>query len=236
MRNVLTVTARELYSYFCSPMAYVVVCFFLGIISFIFALYIGSGRAEARMEDLFHTMAFLSLMVAPVLTMGLIAQERNLGTIETLLTKPVTDLEVALGKFLAALVVFLFMLGLTLIYPLIMEKYGDPDWGAILMGYLGLVLAGAAFLAIGLFTSSLTSNQIAAAVLGLLILLFFWLVGWLSYSVSQSLGDVMKHLSVYENLQDFEKGIFDTKPLFYFLSLAFYFLFLAVRSLESRRA
>ncbi len=236
MRNVFAVMRKELYSYFCSPMAYVVICFFLGITSFLFALYLGSGRAEARMEDLFHTMAFLSLMVAPVLTMGLIAQERNLGTIEPLLTKPVTDVEVAVGKFLAALVVFIFMIALTLMYPLIMEKYGDPDWGAILIGYIGLILCGAAFIAVGLFTSSLTANQIAAAILAFLILLFFWLIGWVSYSVSQTLGDVMKHLSVYENIQDFEKGIFDTKPVIFFLSLVFYFVFLTVRSLETRRA
>ena len=236
MRNVFTIMRKELYTYFCSPMAYVVICFFLGITSFLFALYLGSGRAEARMEDLFHTMAFLALMVAPVLTMGLIAQERNLGTIEPLLTKPVTDLEVALGKFLAALTVFVFMVALTLMYPLIMDKYGDPDWGAILIGYLGLILCGAAFIAVGLFTSSLTANQIAAAILAFLILLFFWLIGWVSYSVSQTLGDIMKHLSVYENIQDFEKGIFDTKPLAFFLSLVFYFVFLTVRSLETRRA
>jgi ABC-2 type transport system permease protein len=236
MRNGLAVLRKELYTYFTSPMAYVVICFFLSINSLLFTLYVGSGRAEARMEDLFHTMSFLTLMMAPVITMGLIAQERNSGTIETLLTKPVRDVEVVAGKYLAALVVFLIMVALTLVYPLIMEKYGDPDWGEILSGYVGLLLCGAAFIAIGLFTSSLTSSQIAAALLALLILLFFWLIGWMSYSVSTQLGDVLKHLSVYENLQDFERGIMDTKPALFFLSLVLFFLFLTVRSLETRRA
>jgi len=236
MRNVITIMRRELYAYFTSPMAYVVVCFFLGVTSLLFALYVGSGRAEAQMRDLFHTMSFLTLMMAPVITMGLIAQERNQGTIETLLTKPVQDWEVALGKFLAAFILFLAVVVISLMYPLIMEKYGDPDWGEIWVGYVGLILCGAAFIAVGLFASSLTSNQIAAAILATLILLFFWLIGWISYSVSQQLGDIFKHISIYENLQDFEKGIFDTKPLLFFLSLTFFFIFLTIRSLETRRA
>lgn len=236
MRNIITIMRRELYAYFTSPMAYVVMCFFLGVTSLLFALYVGSGRAEAQMRDLFHTMSFLTLMMAPVITMGLIAQERNLGTIEILLAKPVRDYEVAIGKYLAALVLFLLIVVLSLMYPLLMEKYGDPDWGEILVGYAGLILCGAAFIAVGLFASSLTSNQIAAAILATLILLFFWLVGWISYSVSQTLGDVLKHLSVYENIQDFEKGIFDTKPMLFFISLVFFFIFLTVRSLETRRA
>ncbi len=236
MRNVATIMRRELFAYFVSPMAYVVIIFFLGVMSLLFALYIGSGRAEAQMVDLFHTMVFLLLMVAPVITMGLIAQERNLGTIEILLSKPVRDAEVALGKYLAAVVLLLIILALSFIYPLIMEKYGSPDWGEILVGYLGVFLAGAAFIAVGLFASSLMSNQIAAAVLAILILLFFWLVGWISYSVSQQLGDIVRHLSVFENIQDLERGIFDTKPLIFFLSICYYFIFLTVRSLEQRRA
>jgi ABC-2 type transport system permease protein len=236
MRNVWTVARKEIYSYFTSPMAYVVATFFLGITSLLFVLYIVSGRAEAKMGDLFHTMTFLALMTAPVITMGLIAQERNLGTIETLLTRPVRDWEVALGKYLAALLLFVGVLVLTLIYPLIMEKYGSPDWGEVLLGYLGILLCAAAFLAIGLFASSLTSNQIAAAILATMLLLGFWLVGWISYSVPAAVGDVLKHLSVYENMQDFERGIIDTKPILFFVSVVFYFLFLTVRSLETRRA
>lgn len=236
MRNIAAVMRRELYAYFTSPMAYVVICFFLGIMSLLFALYVGSGRAEARMSDMLHTMAFLLIMVAPVITMGLIAQERNLGTIEVLLTKPVREIEVALGKYLAALVLMAIILLVSFMYPLIMEKYGQPDWGEVLMGYLGVFLAGAAFLAIGLFSSSLTSNQIAAAVISILILLLFWLIGWIAWSVSQQIGDVVKQLSTFENLMDFEKGIFDTRPLIYFASLVFFFIFLTVRSLEQRRA
>ncbi len=236
MRNIAAIMRRELYAYFTSPMAYVVICFFLGITSLLFALYVGSGRAEARMADLLHTMAFLLVMVAPVITMGLIAQERNLGTIEVLLTKPVREIEVALGKYLAAVVLLVIILLVSFIYPLIMEKYGAPDWGEVLVGYLGILLAGASFLAIGLFSSSLTSNQIASAVMTILVLLLFWLIGWIAMSVSQQIGDVVKQLSTFENIQDLEKGIFDTRPLVYFASLVFFFIFLTVRSLEQRRA
>lgn len=236
MRNVWTIARKELYTYVTSPMAYVVATFFLAITSLLFVLFVGSGRAEAEMDQLLHTMTFLSLMMAPVITMSLIAQERNLGTIETLLTRPVRDWEVALGKFVAAFLLFVAICALTLIYPIIMEKYGSVDWGATLMGYLGLLLCGASFIAIGLFASSLTSNQIAAALLATLILLVFWLIGWISMSVPTGVGNVLRHLSVYENMQDFERGIFDTKPLVFFLSVAFYFLFLTIRSLETRRA
>jgi ABC-2 type transport system permease protein len=236
MRNIVSIVRRELFAYFTSPMAYVVMCFYISVTSLLFALYVGTGHAEARMTDLFHTMAFLTLMVAPVITMALIAQERNLGTIEILLCHPVREWEVAVGKYLAALALFVIIIAISFVYPLIMEKYGDPDWGEILIGYVGLFLAGASFLAIGLFASSLTANQIAAAILATLILLVFWLIGWISYSVSQQFGDLAKHLSVYENIQDFEKGIFDTKPLLFFVSIVFFFIFATVRSLEQRRA
>jgi ABC-2 type transport system permease protein len=236
MRTVFAIARKELYTYFTSPMAYVVATFYLGITSLLFVLYVSSGRAEAQMRDLFHTMIFLTLMMAPVITMALIAQERNLGTIETLLTRPIRDLQVVLGKYFAALVFFVMMVLVSFVYPIIMSKFGALDWGEVLIGYVGLLCVGAAFLAIGLFTSSLTSNQIAAAILATFLLLLFWLIGWISTSVGAGFGDVLKQLSVYENVQDFEKGILDTKPMLFFLSMIFFFLFLTVRSVETRRA
>ncbi len=236
MRTVFAIARKELFSYFTSPMAYVVATFYLGITSLLFVLYISSGRAEAQMRDLFHTMIFLTLMMAPVITMALIAQERNLGTIETLLTRPVRDLQVVAGKYCAALGLFLMMIVVSFVYPIVMSRFGALDWSEVLIGYVGLILVGGAFLAIGLFASSLTSNQIAAAILATFLLLVFWLIGWIANSVGTGVGDILKQLSIYENVQDFEKGIFDTKPLLFFLSLIFFFLFLTVRSLETRRA
>lgn len=234
-RKVMTITGKELRAYFVSPMAYVILGFYLGVCGLIFALTVTGPQAQAEMAGMFHTMIFVTLMMAPVITMGLLSQEQATGSIEMLMTNPVRDVEVVLGKYLAAVALFIIVLAASLEFPLILEKFGDPDWGAILTGYIGVVLAGMAFLAVGLFASSLTANQIAAAILATLMLLFFWLIGWLGYSVSQSVGDVVRYLSVYENFQDFAKGIIDTRPLVFFASLTFYALLLTVRTLENRR-
>jgi ABC-2 type transport system permease protein len=237
MRNILTIAGKELRSYFTSPMAYVLAVFYLGITGYIFvAIFLLMPQAQTEhIRDLIGSMLFLALIIIPMLTMGLFAQERGSGTMELLMTRPVRDWEIVVGKFLAAVGLFVSVILLSLSYPVILDAVAEVDWAIILTGYLGLVLAGAAFVALGLFASSLTSNQIAAAILAVFMLLFFWLVGTLSYSVSQGLGDVFKHLSVLENYQDFSKGIIDTKNIIYFLSLIFVGLFLAVRTVENRR-
>ena len=237
MRNILTIAGKELRSYFTSPMAYVLAVFYLGIIGYIFiAIFLLMPQAQTEhLRDLIGSMLFLTLFIIPMLTMGLLAQERASGTMELLMTRPVRDWEVVVGKFLAIVSLFASVIIISLSYPVILEVVAKVDWAMILTGYLGLLLAGAAFAAIGLFASSLTSNQIAAAIIAVFMLLFLWLIGTLSYSVSQSLGDVFKHLSVLENYQDFSKGIIDTKNILYFLSLIFVSLFLAVRTIENRR-
>jgi len=237
MRNILTIAGKELRSYFTSPMAYVLAVFYLGIVGYIFiAVFLLMPQAQTEnLRSLTGSMLFLSLFIIPMLTMSLFAQERASGTMELLMTRPVRDWEVVVGKFLATVSLFVSVIIISLSYPAILEVVAKVDWAMILTGYLGLLLAGAAFVALGLFASSLTSNQIAAAILAVFMLLFFWLVGTLSYSVSHSLGDVFKHLSVLENYQDFSKGIIDTKNIIYFLSLIFVSLFLAVRTIENRR-
>ncbi len=235
MRKVLTIAGKELRSYFVSPMAYVILGFYLGVCGLIFALTVGAPQAQAEMAGMFHTMVFVTLMMAPVLTMGLLSQEQASGSIELLMTNPVRDVEVVLGKYLAALGLFAVVLVGSLEFPLLLAHFGDPDWGAIAAGYLGVLLAGMAFIAVGMFASALTANQIAAAVLATLMLLFFWLIGWLAFSVSDSLGNVVKYISVYENFQDFAKGILDSRPIIFFVSLIFFALMLTVRTLENRR-
>lgn len=235
MRNVLTIAQRELVAYFTSPMAYVAMLFFLGVCGLIFVLSTSMQMPKADMSGMFHSMIFLSLLMCPVITMGLIAQETNSGTYEMLMTRPVRDVEVVLGKYLGAVALYLIIILVTFEFPIIFEAFGQPDWGMTLTGYLGIILAGLAFLAVGVFTSSLTSNQIAAWLMGTFLLLFFWLVGWLGYGGGGVLGDLAKSLSAYESFGDFEKGIIDGKNLLYFISLTGFFLFLAVRSLESRR-
>ena len=191
--------------------------------------------AKADMTGMFHSMVFLSLLMCPVITMGLLAQETNSGTYELLMTRPVHDVEVVVGKFLGAFGLYLAIIVVSLEFPLIFEGFGSPDWGQTLCGYVGIILAGMAFLAVGVFTSSLTSNQIAAWLMGLILLLFFWLIGWIGYGGSGLLGDVAKSLSSYENFGDLEKGVISSKNVLYFVTLIGFFLFLATRSLESRR-
>ena len=235
MRKVLTIAGKELRSYFVSPMGYVVLAFFLGVCGLIFALTVTNPQAQADMQGMFHTMVFIALMMTPVITMGLLSQEQATGSIELLMTNPVRDIEVVLGKYFGAVALFLLLLVGSLEFPLIMNAFGDPDWMAILSGYIGVLLVGMAFIAVGLFTSSIVANQIAAAVLGYVILLFFWLIGWLDMASEGVIGNVAKRISILENLQDFGKGIIDSRPIIFFASLIVFALFLSVRSLENKR-
>ncbi len=235
MGNILTIAIREIRSYFVSPLAYVAMFFFIFVSGFIFTLGVLSGQGQADMRPLFGSMVFLTLLVAPVLTMGLIARETSSGSIELLMSKPVRDIEVAVGKFLGAFVVYLVMLAVSLEFPLMYEAWGNPDWGVIASGYIGLALCGLAFLAIGTFASSVTDNQIAAWLIGTVLLLFLWLVGFIGYGGSGLVPEIAKRLSIYESFTDFGQGIVDGKSLLYFLSMAVVFLFMAVRSVENRR-
>lgn len=235
MRKVLTIAGRELRSYFVSPMAYVVLAFYLGVCGLIFALTVTMSQAEADMAGMFHTMVFVALMMAPVITMGLLSQEQATGSIELLMTNPVRDHEVIIGKYLGALTLFVIVLVGSLQFPLLLDAFGEPDWMAVLSGYIGVLLAGMAFIAIGLFSSALVANQIAAAVLGYVMLLFFWLIGWLDMAAEGIIGDIAKQISILENFQDFAKGIIDSRPIIFFVSLIVFALFLSVRSLEGKR-
>lgn len=235
MRKIITIAGRELRSYFVSPMGYVILAFYLGICGLIFALSVSGPQAEADMAGMFHTMIFIALMITPVITMGLLAQEQATGSMELLMTNPVRDVEVVVGKYFGAVALFAIVLVGTLEFPLMMTRFGEPDWAAILSGYIGVLLAGMAFIAVGLLASALTASPIAAAVIGYVILLFFWLIGWLSYAVSEQLGDVARYLSILENFQDFAKGIIDSRPIIFFVTLTFFALFLAVRAVENRR-
>ncbi|MBI2954495.1 MAG: ABC transporter permease subunit [Chloroflexi bacterium] len=234
MRNILTLSEKELRSYFASPMAYIVTAAFLVVAGWIFAFVLINSR-QATMQDSFQGMAIIMLLVSPVLAMRLLAEEQRTGTIELLLTSPVRDFEVVLGKFLASLALFIVMLGFTLYYVFLLTRLGNPDAGPILAGYLGMVLAGAAFLAIGLLYSSLTSNQVIAAFLTIVTLLVLLWFDALSSSFSPSISAVTGYLSLTRHLSDLPRGIIDTKDIVYFLSLIVACLFMTVRSLETRR-
>ncbi len=235
MRNIITIAGREIRSYFVSPLAYVAIFFFVFICGFIFTLAIATGYTAAEMGPLFGSMVFIGLILAPVLTMGLLAQETSSGSIELLMTKPIRDAEVIVGKFLAAVAVYCLILAVTLEFPIMYEIWGNPDWGMIAAGYIGLLACGIAFMAIGTFASSVTDSQIAAWLISTTILLFFWLVGFLGYSSTSWVTDIAKRISIYENFGDFARGIVDGKNLLFFVSLAIIFLFMSVRAIENRR-
>jgi ABC-2 type transport system permease protein len=187
------------------------------------------------MRPLFTNMSVVLLFFVPMLTMRLFAEEKKSGTIELLLTYPVRDGEVLLGKYLAALALFGILLTLTLLYPAIVARFARVEWGPIATGYLGLLLAGAMFLAIGVFVSSLTENQIVAGFGTFGILLAFWIVGWGAEFAGGTLRGVLQYLSIGDHLDGFTRGLIDTKDLVYYVTGIGLALFLTLRSLDSKR-
>jgi ABC-2 type transport system permease protein len=249
----LPVFKKELRLYFASPVAYVVGTFFLLIsgwfftqIFFIYSLQSmqsmmnpmmagGLNPTEFIMRRVFANMSVVLLFFIPMLTMRLFAEEKRAGTIELLLTYPVRDGAVLLGKFLAALVLYALLLALTLLYPAMVAYFGRIEWGAILTGYLGLLLLGATFLAVGVFISSLTESQIVAAFATFGVLLAFWIIGWGADSATGPLRSVLQYVSISEHMENFGKGVIDTKDLVYYVIGIAFALFLTLRSLETKR-
>lgn len=234
MRNTLAIAERELKSYFVSPIAYVVTALFLLISGYLFSVILLNTN-EASLRYLISNLSVIWLFITPALTMRLLAEEARSGTIELLLTNPVRDVEVILGKYLGALGFLLFMLAFTLFYPALLFMFGSPDRGPMVAGYLGVLLQAAAFLAVGLMASSLTQNQIVAAVLTFAILLIMWLSESVANFVGRPVGDVMRYLSVTSHFQDFSRGVIDTTHVIYFLSVVAAALFIAFLSLQARR-
>jgi len=245
---------KEMRLYFTSPVAYVVLAVFLVIAGYFFYsifnfFAMASMQAamnpqmardltvtESVLRPLFSNISVILLLLIPLLTMRLFAEERRAGTIELLLTYPVRDGAVLIGKYLAALALYAIMLAFTLLYPALLAYFGArPEWGPLLTGYLGLLLMGATFLAVGLFASSLTENQIVASLITFGVLLIFWVLGWSADAVGGSWGKVLSDLSLLEHYDTFSKGILDTKDVIYYVNFTVIALFLTLRSLEARR-
>jgi ABC-2 type transport system permease protein len=192
--------------------------------------------SETSMRGLWEFWGVLFLMLlAAVLTMRLFAEERKMGTLELLLTAPVRDSEVVLGKFLGSLGILTIMIALTFYYPILLMIFGDPDIGSIAATYIGLFLLGCTSLAVGIFTSSITSNQIVAAVVAGGILFAFWFLGMIADPTPGTVGELLSFLSLSTYITDFTRGLIDTRGIIYYLSITALFLFLAIRSLENSR-
>jgi len=241
MGKVLLLTRREISAYFVSPIAYVAMALFLIISGIFFALADFRPGAPAGMRSIFDIMMFILIFIIPIVTMRSLSEEQRSGTIETLLTAPVRDIEVVLAKFLGSWLFYLAMLAPTLVYVILLAVFGNPEYGPVASGYVGLVLLGALYVSVGLFASSLTQNQVIAAVTGFAILILLAMLGpWIATVVPSrvwiiGVRTLVQQATIRTHYQDFSQGVVDLVHVIYFVALTAYALFLTVKVLESRR-
>jgi ABC-2 type transport system permease protein len=241
VNGVLATFRRELRAYFFSPLAYVVMCFFLVVSGFIFVLLVGQLNDPRSVGGpplgfFFQASWLMLLLVIPVLTMRLISEEVRSGSIEVLMTAPVTEGQVVAGKFLAAFAFYAALWLPTVVYGLSIHLYEKVDWGPVAAGYLGVLLIGAFFLSIGLFASAMTRSQLLAAMITVALLLLLFLVSLFealfnNETIKQALG----FMNVWNHIAEFSDGIVDSRRLVFYLSGTFFFLFLASRALEDKK-
>lgn len=234
MSAILTIWKKELRVYAVNATAYA----FLGVFLFLSGLFFYLGitlTGEASMRVLASNLAIAELFILPMLTMRHFAEERRQGTLELLLTSPISPMALVVGKWLASVTLCVLMLLGTSVLPIILAYYGDPDWGVVICTYLGLLLTAGAFCAVGLFSSSLLDDQLAAGLVGVVMLLPFWLVSRAEALVGDDLAVKLQPFGVLHHLESLNRGVIDSTDVYYFLALSAVFLFLTYRSLESRR-
>mgnify|MGYP001173457253 FL=1 len=254
MKNFYSIFKKEMEAYFFSPIAYVVITifiiisgyFFFNIISFYNFISFSVGMRSSQMgsqlnviemvlKPLYSNLAIVLLLIVPLLTMRLLSEEKKQGTIELLFTYPIRDGELIMGKFVACLAVYGVMLATTFIYPVMISFFGDMEWGPVFSAYLGLLLMGSSFISIGILFSSTTENQIIAAVSTFGMLLILWVINASERFVGPGLAVVLKELSIIGHFDNFAKGVIDTRDLIFYLNFSFLFIFLTLRSLESKK-
>jgi ABC-2 type transport system permease protein len=252
MRNILAIAQKEIRSYFVSPIAYIVIGMFAVLYGWFFAVMLqyfvrqginmglmGGQQVlninQDMLRPVLQNVTVLLLFVLPALTMRTYSEERRSGTIELLLTSPVSDFQIIMGKFLGTLTLYAVMLAVTLIHTSILFLYGNPEWMPIATSYLGLLLLGASFLSIGLFISSLTTNQIVAYISTFSVFLLLWVVNWVGSFSSGWMADLTSYLSIVEHFDDFSKGVIDTTHIIYYVSLITFGLFLTMKSVDTER-
>ena len=250
--STLTICRRELISYFRSPIAYGVMFFFALIAGYFFyaavAIFIRqslqatlTGQSvpmsvdEWVVRSVLSNVAVVGLFMVPMIAMRLFAEEKRTGTIELLITSPLNDLEIILGKWLAATLLYAAMLAVSLINVVTLYMYGKPSWKPLLVGYLGLLLQGGAMLALAEFVSSCTKNQIIAVAGGFGLLLLLWVINWASSFDTGIVATVLGYLSITDHFENFSKGVLDIKDATFYLTMIVFGLFLTARSMESMR-
>jgi len=235
MGRTSVIYKKEMNGYFNAPSAYIVLVFFLILSAWFFTspLFL---NMQSDLSSLFNIIPILYLFFIPAITMGSISKEKNSGTIEILTTLPLKDSEIVMGKFWASLGFVVVGLAFTLIHFLTIVVFGtNIDYGAVFTGYLGMILVGAVYTAIGIFASSLTSNQIVAFIIGFFIIFVFFIVSYSLIFVPASLVAIVQYLSINYHLSNINKGVIDTRNIIYFLSLIVLFLKMSILLMESRK-
>src|SRR5665213_3496199 len=252
MKNAWIICRKELRGYFVSPVGYILLVTFAVLFGYFFWNYVGSFVSmamEATMEGeqipmnineqvirpLLANINVIQLLFIPLITMRLFAEEKRSGTIELLTTSPVTDAQIIVGKWLAALLMYACMLLSTVLDFVFLFRYGNPDWKPLAIGYLGMLLQAGGLLAIGTFISTLTKNQIIAGAATFGVCLLLWVLEWPAGSDTATWARVLAYMSVITHFDSFSKGVLDTKDAVYYVSVIFLGLFLTSRSLESLR-
>jgi ABC-2 type transport system permease protein len=252
MRNIVAIARKELRSYFASPIAYVVIgmftfifgYFYIAILNYFVQMSMQMGASgmggpvnvnQQMIRLLLQNAAVVILFVLPMVTMRTYAEEKRSGTIELLLTSPLTDFQIIVGKFVGALTLYAVMLSVTLIHIGILFVYGNPEWAPIVSGYLGLLLLGGCFISVGLLVSSLTRNQIIAGMLTFGVFLVLWVIDWIGSLGGPTVGKIVSYLSITGHFDDFAKGVIDTTHIVYYLSFITFGLFLTAKAVDSER-
>lgn len=253
MRNVFIIGMKDFKSYFSSFIAYAVIATFLTLCGFFFFSMISSfgmlsmqvaqqqyyegplNLTEMITTPLFMNMCIIMLFMLPMITMRSFAEEKKLGTIEILYTYPVSDFDIVMGKYVGVIGLFAVMVAPTALYPLLVTTVGGTlEMATYYTGMLGLVFVGLSFLALGLFISSLTENQIIAVAVSFGLLLVFWMIGWVASVVPKEIGEYLKEISIIEHFRNFALGVIDTKDIVFYVLFIFFFLFFTQRSIEAR--
>lgn len=252
MRNFWIICRKELRSYFVSPIAYILLALFAIAFGFFFWNYVAGFVAEGIASEmrgaafpmnlneqlirpLLSNVSVIGLFLVPLISMRLFAEEKRTGTFELLATSPIRDFDMIVGKWLAAMLLYGAMLLLTAINFVWLFRYGNPDWKPLAIGYLGLIFQAGLMLAVGIFISSLTRNQIIAGAVTFVVCLLLWVMGWVSEYDSTPAARIAAYLSIPSHFESFTKGVFSLKDAVFFVTAIFLGLFLTARSLESLR-
>ena len=254
MSNILAIAHKELKSYFASPIAYIVIgfwallygYFFVALLNYFVRQSMQMGQFgmqgpqamnvnQQLIRPLLQNVLILILFLMPMVTMRSYSEEKRSGTIELLLTSPLTDFQIIMGKFLGAMALYGAMLAVTLIHVGLLFIYGRPEWKPLVTAYVGLLLMGGCFISVGLFISSLTKNQIVAGMVTFAVFLLLWIITWIGSFSGPTIDKLTQYLSIVDHYDDFGKGVIDTTHLIYYLSFITFGLFLTAKAVDSER-